>query len=130
MGHQQSSNTDASKLNFKNPVAITPLTCPLSFSSTLSYFFIYCNYFSNKIFLVIIFIAVQSNNNNNNKIIVKKSYASYLSPWPLLGHGEGWGAGEAVNRKESVFCTVKMYRSIFTRGKKGNEGIKLITHKV
>lgn len=92
--------TGASKLKFFNPAAITPLTC-LSLLQLLSQlFFIYCNYFSNKIcFLVILYVTVQS----NKKIIVKKSYVPYLSPWLLLGHGEVWRAGwGAVNREESV----------------------------
>jgi hypothetical protein len=46
-----------------------------------------------------------------------------------LDQGEGWGAREAVNRKESVSCRVKMYGRIFARSKQGNEGISPIIQK-
>lgn len=57
---------------------------------------------------------------NKKIIIAKESYVSYLSPWPLWGHGEGREAGEAVNRRESVSCRVKMYRSKKEAGQGGN----------
>lgn len=38
----------------------------------------------------------------------------------LLGHGEGQGAGEAVNRRESVSRRAKMYRSKKKAGQGGN----------